>query len=117
MKHIYIYLAPAYFVYLLKNYCLKGGPNIKYILPKLAIKKFLSLGTIVTIVFLITFLPFYDQLGQVSQHEPIIFKLNQFFQVFSRMFPFKRGLCHAYWAPNFWAVYNSLDKFTYLCCE
>jgi alpha-1,3-glucosyltransferase len=99
MKHIYIYLAPAYFVYLLKNYCLKGSPNTKYILPKLAIKKFLSLGTIVTIVFLITFLPFYDQLGQV----------------FSRMFPFKRGLCHAYWAPNFWAVYNSLDKFTYLC--
>ncbi|XP_056643004.1 probable dolichyl pyrophosphate Glc1Man9GlcNAc2 alpha-1,3-glucosyltransferase isoform X1 [Diorhabda sublineata] len=94
MKHIYLYVAPAYFIYLLRNYCLKGPLILHNILTKTTMKHFTLLGSVVMGVFLITYFPFYDQLPQIL----------------SRLFPFKRGLCHAYWAPNFWAIYNTVDK-------
>nr|XP_022904724.1 probable dolichyl pyrophosphate Glc1Man9GlcNAc2 alpha-1,3-glucosyltransferase [Onthophagus taurus] len=90
MKHIYVYLGPAYFIYLLRNYCFtKTKRKINF-----SVINFIKLGVIVSMVFLVSFLPFYD-------HIP---------QVLSRLFPFRRGLSHAYWAPNIWALYNTMDK-------
>nr|CAG4650184.1 EOG090X06YP [Sida crystallina] len=90
LKHIYLYIAPAYFFYLLRSYCLEFRKS-KWLIHW---KRLFSLALIVISVFGVTFGPFVGQLDQVL----------------SRLFPFKRGLCHAYWAPNFWALYNALDK-------
>uniref|UniRef100_A0A1I8PYM9 Alpha-1,3-glucosyltransferase n=1 Tax=Stomoxys calcitrans TaxID=35570 RepID=A0A1I8PYM9_STOCA len=85
-KHIFLYMAPAFGIYLLRFYCLDASKN-----PLFALVKLLVAGLS----------PFVLSFGPFWQHLP---------QVLSRLFPFKRGLTHAYWAPNFWALYNTVDK-------
>lgn len=90
-KHIYLYLAPAYFVYLLRAYCLDIRSPFR---PRF--QNILLLGSSVIGIFGITLGPFayWNQLEQLKQ----------------RLFPFSRGLCHAYWAPNIWAMYSFVDR-------
>ncbi|KAF7332138.1 Alpha-1,3-glucosyltransferase [Mycena kentingensis (nom. inval.)] len=88
-KHIYMYLAPAYFIYLLRSYCFSPSSNLE-------IKHFLSLANSVIAVFILSFGPFIV-MGQIPQ-------------VLSRLFPFTRGLNHAYWAPNAWALVTAADR-------
>eukprot|EP01114_Cavostelium_apophysatum_P021033 TRINITY_DN7220_c0_g1_i1.p1 TRINITY_DN7220_c0_g1~~TRINITY_DN7220_c0_g1_i1.p1 ORF type:complete len:518 (-),score=58.58 TRINITY_DN7220_c0_g1_i1:163-1716(-) len=91
-KHLFLYVAPVYFIFLLGNYCFTNQGSTS----RFNVLRFLSLGVAVALVFALSFGPFIllDQLGQVL----------------SRLFPFQRGLCHAYWAPNFWTLYNVADK-------
>ncbi|KAH8724273.1 ALG6, ALG8 glycosyltransferase family-domain-containing protein [Phaeosphaeriaceae sp. PMI808] len=93
-KHIHLYLAPAYFVYLLRAYCLGEQRTFPYF----SIRFFncVKLGTGIIAIFATAFGPFAIW-GQLEQ-------------VFRRLFPFSRGLCHAYWAPNVWAVYSFTDR-------
>ncbi|PNY23054.1 Dolichyl pyrophosphate Glc1Man9GlcNAc2 alpha-1,3-glucosyltransferase [Tolypocladium capitatum] len=90
-KHIHLYLAPAYFVFLLREYCLSARSILR-------IKFFncVKLGAGVVAIFAAAFGPF-AMMGQISQ-------------LLSRLFPFSRGLCHAYWAPNVWALYSLADR-------
>ncbi|XP_033169821.1 probable dolichyl pyrophosphate Glc1Man9GlcNAc2 alpha-1,3-glucosyltransferase [Drosophila mauritiana] len=87
-KHIFLYMAPAFGVYLLRFYCLEQASVVSAVG---AVVKLLVVGLT---PFAVSFGPFWKQLPQVL----------------SRLFPFKRGLTHAYWAPNFWALYNAADK-------
>uniref|UniRef100_A0A8C6UAH9 Alpha-1,3-glucosyltransferase n=1 Tax=Neogobius melanostomus TaxID=47308 RepID=A0A8C6UAH9_9GOBI len=97
LKHIYLYVAPAYGVYLLRSYCFtKDHPDGRLNWRSFSLLRFFALGSIVVSVTALSFGPFVA-MGQLPQ-------------VLSRLFPFKRGLCHAYWAPNAWALYNAADK-------
>ncbi|KAH9938562.1 glucosyltransferase [Fomitopsis serialis] len=88
-KHIYMYLAPAYFIYLLRSFCLAPSGAL---LPA----RFISLANAVIGVFLVSLGPFL-LMGQLPQ-------------LLSRLFPFTRGLNHAYWAPNVWALVTAADR-------
>ena len=90
-KHIYLYLAPAYFVYLLRGYCL--SPKSIF---RIRFANCVKLGASLAAVFGTAFGPFMAW-GQLDQ-------------LLSRLFPFSRGLCHAYWAPNVWAMYSFTDR-------
>lgn len=98
-KHIYMYIAPAYFVFLLRAYCLRDRATFPYF--TIRIFNCIKLGIGIISVFAAAFGPFaaWGQLEQVSR----------------RLFPFSRGLCHAYWAPNIWALYSFTDRFLIYC--
>jgi alpha-1,3-glucosyltransferase len=91
MKHIYLYLAPAYFVFLLRAYCL--SPKSIF---RIQFLNCLKLGGGIAAILGTAFGPFALK-GQIPQ-------------IMSRLFPFSRGLCHAYWAPNVWAMYSFVDR-------
>ncbi|KAE8878890.1 putative dolichyl pyrophosphate Glc1Man9GlcNAc2 alpha-1,3-glucosyltransferase [Phytophthora fragariae] len=130
-KHIYLYAAPLYFIYLLGHYCYVKKPDpgssddedaSRKLLRKRSISstdvhetsqdlhdgnvvfslvKFVRLGVMVLAVFAFAF-------GSILwDHEDPIAGMKQ---ILSRLFPVQRGLCHAYWAPNVWALYAFLDK-------
>lgn len=104
LKHLFLYVAPAYFIYLLRNYCFtRSDPGFSVDLNSFSKNRFLKLAGVVAIVFVSSFGPF-----TFSDPDGIR-------QIFNRLFPFERGLCHAYWAPNFWALYNGADVILKTC--
>jgi len=96
LKHIYLYIAPAFIIYMFRNYCFKSTGNGSVILSSFSLLNLSLLGISVIV-------------NVAAAMGPFILSDN-LFNVITRLFPFKRGLCHAYWAPNIWAVYNVADK-------
>lgn len=91
IKHIFLYISLPYFIYLLRVYCYPNFHEFGKGTKRLAL---LGISTIT--VFMISFGPFIYY--------------NQMDIVIKRLFPFKRGLFHAYWAPNFWSLYAFVDR-------
>ncbi|MEW5304258.1 MAG: hypothetical protein WDW36_006881 [Sanguina aurantia] len=73
-----------------------GGTRSGGFLWGRCIRRFLWLGAVGASVTALAFGPFLA-LGQGPQ-------------LLRRLFPFGRGLVHAYWAANIWALYCGLDK-------
>ncbi|SCV72210.1 BQ2448_4904 [Microbotryum intermedium] len=90
-KHIFIYLAPPYFVFLLRRHCFSNGRFLS--------DRLVELGALVTLVFAVSFGPFLLAGGPLAIR-----------QILSRLFPFQRGLNHAYWAGNVWAIVSAVDR-------
>lgn len=92
MKHLFATLAPIVGIFLIAGIAKMG-----------AVKGLIHLMCIIFIVvtcLVFAFGPFYIQENGV----------DQILQIFRRLFPFGRGLVHAYWAPNVWALYCFTDK-------
>lgn len=68
---------------------------------QILVKNFVSLANAVIAVFFASLGPFV-LMGQLPQ-------------LFSRLFPFTRGLNHAYWAPNVWALVTAADRVLLQC--
>ena len=111
LKHLFLSLGPAFFVYLLRFHCLE--PHASAWNPSRSaagfISRFCLLGVVVLAVFAIVWAPFVTAGG-----------FPGVLQILKRLFPFGRGLCHAYWAPNVWVAYNVADKvhicmYMYMC--
>jgi alpha-1,3-glucosyltransferase len=101
MKHLFLALGPAYFVYMLRFHCLEPAANCWSISRSLSgfFARFCCLGFAVVAVFVMAWAPFFAEGGLAGIE-----------QILKRLFPFGRGLCHAYWAPNAWVAYNLMDK-------
>uniref|UniRef100_A0A7S1AES7 Alpha-1,3-glucosyltransferase n=1 Tax=Noctiluca scintillans TaxID=2966 RepID=A0A7S1AES7_NOCSC len=95
MKQIFLYVAPVYFVYLLRDHC-GFFVERKFPFVQLRIRKLVCLGAVVIATFAAAWTP--------------LLLTGQVMQTVSRLFPFGRGLTHAYWAPNVWALYNTADR-------
>ena len=95
LKHLFVPLAPLFALYLLL--CHATGPSIYHKLYRVA-----ELVTVAITALTIAFGPF----ALADMVDP----WRQVKQIFNRLFPFGRGLVHAYWAPNVWALYMFADR-------
>ncbi|PAV80856.1 hypothetical protein WR25_17076 [Diploscapter pachys] len=107
LKHIYLYYAAGIAFFYLQEYLqihklfrCDGSKEKKSLLK--VIYDGIVLVPFVFVPFVLAFGPFLAKGG-----------LPALEQIVRRLFPLGRGLTHAFWAPNFWALYNFADLLLY----
>lgn len=103
LKHIYVYVAPPFLIFLLRSYVFPIGSRASDL--GRSFERLLTVGVVTLIPFLLSLAPVaIDGL----RHEKGSFGVLT--QMVQRLFPFSRGLIHAYWAPNVWALWTFADR-------
>ncbi len=70
LKHIFLYIAPAIGIYLLRTCCIKT--NVHGVPKSINLKSMFALGGIVVGVAAVSFGPFYQHIPQVCQNPMIM---------------------------------------------
>ena len=121
-KHIFVYLALPFVVFLFRRHCFTSTGKLATLAPSstaaqtnirllrdrfpvgFKFDRLVELGLIVASICALSFGPFVLTGG-----------FAQLPQIVSRLFPFQRGLNHAYWAGNVWALVGATDRVLVKC--
>ena len=97
-KHIFAALGPMVCVVLLVHVLWQPIQRQQW---RIAVKQSLVVAAVVAAVLAIVLIPVLLSCPEHFMRSVAAIK--------ARLFPWDRGLTHAYWAPNMWALYNAAD--------
>ncbi|CBQ68017.1 related to glucosyltransferase [Sporisorium reilianum SRZ2] len=103
LKHIYVYVAPPFLVFLLRSYVFPVGSRVSDL--GRSVERLITVGVVTLVPFFLSIVPL--AVDGLRHEAGSIGVLSQMVQ---RLFPFSRGLIHAYWAPNVWALWTFADR-------